>query len=184
MEKPAGSKAVMAYNPANGRERWQVRYSGWSNSSRPIAGGGLTFINTGFQKPELWAVRVDGRGIVTDSHVAWKFQGRVPAISSPLLIDGLIYFVADNQYATCLDATTGEIVWEERIGGRYWASPVYALGRIYFFDEQGKTTVIEAGRTFKVLTVNELDDGFMASPAVIGRSLIVRTKKNLYRIEE
>ena len=179
-----GSKVVMAFNPTTGQELWQVNYSGWSNTPRPLAGFGMTFINTGFQEPELWAVHTNGSGNITDSHVAWKFKEHVSTISSPILLDGLIYFAADSGFATCVNAKTGEKVWQERIGGHYWASPISALGRIYFFSDKGKTTVIEAGRTFKKLATSKLDDGFMASPAIIGKSLILRTKKNLYRIEE
>ena len=70
------------------------------------------------------------------------------------------------------------------IGGTFSASPIYAAGRIYLFNEDGKTTVLEAGREFKVLAENQLDDGFMASPAVAGNALILRTSKDIYRIEQ
>ncbi|MFC1739349.1 PQQ-binding-like beta-propeller repeat protein [Planctomycetota bacterium] len=179
-----GSKAAMAYDPYTGRELWQVRYAGWSNSSRPIAENGMVFINTGFEKPELWAVRLDGRGDVTDSHIAWKCDKKVPTIPSPLVIDGFVYMVSDNGFVSCLQAQTGKLLWQERIGGSFASSPVYTNGRIYFSNQNGKTTVIKAGRTFEVLAVNQLDDGFMASPAVVGRSLIKRTKTHLYCIEE
>jgi outer membrane protein assembly factor BamB len=179
-----GSKAAMAYDPYTGRELWQVRYAGWSNSSRPIAENGMVFINTGFESPQLWAVRLDGRGDVTDSHIVWKCDKKVPTIPSPLVIDGLIYMVDNDGAVSCLEAKTGKLIWRERIGGKYSSSPIYANGRIYFSNHNGKTTVIKAGRTFEVLAVNQLDEGFMASPAVVGRCLIMRTKTHLYRIEE
>ena len=84
----------------------------------------------------------------------------------------------------CLEAKTGEEIWKERIGGNFSASPIVADGKIYFFDEEGKTTIIEAGRKFKVVGKNELEAGFMGSPAVSGDLLILRTKTHLYRIEE
>jgi outer membrane protein assembly factor BamB len=179
-----GSKAAMAYDPYTGRELWQVRYAGWSNTSRPIADNGMVFINTGFESPQLWAVRLDGAGDVTDSHIAWKCDKKVPTIPSPLVIDSLIYMVNNDGVGSCMEAETGKLVWQERIGGRYSSSPVYSNGRIYFSNQKGKTTVIKAGRTFEVLAVNQLDDGFMASPAVVESSLIMRTKTHLYRIEK
>ncbi|MHC4266825.1 MAG: outer membrane protein assembly factor BamB family protein, partial [Planctomycetota bacterium] len=144
----------------------------------------MVFINTGFESPQLWAVRGDGRGDVTDSHIAWKSEKKVPTIPSPLVIDSLIYMVSNDGVVSCLEAETGKEVWRERIGGSFSSSPVYANGRIYFSDQNGKTTVLKAGRAFEVLAVNQLDDGFMASPAVVGRCLIMRTKTHLYRIEE
>ncbi len=91
--------------------------------------------------------------------------------------------VHDRGVAPRVEATTGEIVWQKRIGGAYSASPIYADGRIYFFSEDPKATVIEPARRLEVLAVNELDDGFMASPAVVGKALILRTKTHLYRIQ-
>jgi outer membrane protein assembly factor BamB len=179
-----GSKSGIAYDPSTGKELWQVRYSGWSNSSRPIAENEMAFINTGFESPELWAVRLDGRGDVSDSHVVWKCAKDVPTLPSPIILNGLIYMVSDNGVVSCLESGTGKLVWRERIGGKYMSSPVCASGRIYFSDHKGKTTVIKPGRTFKVLAVNQLDDGFMASPAVVGNSLILRSKTHLYCIEK
>jgi outer membrane protein assembly factor BamB len=151
-----GSKAAMGYDPSTGRELWQVRYAGWSNSSRPIAENGMVFINTGFESPQLWAVRLDGRGDVTDSHVVWKCEKKVPTIPSPLVIDGLIYMVSNDGVVSCLEAGTGKEVWRERIGGSFSSSPIYTNGHIYFSNQNGKTTVIKAGRTFEVLAVNQL----------------------------
>jgi outer membrane protein assembly factor BamB len=179
-----GSKSAWSYDPQTGKEIWQVRYAGWSNSSRTITYKDKVFINTGFDDPQLWAVKLDGQGDITDSHVLWKCEKDVPKIPSSLVIDGLIYMISDKGALTCLDSESGKVVWRERIGGTYVASPIYANGGIYFSDHKGKTTVIKRGRTFKVLAENQLDDGFMASPAVTGNSLILRTKTHLYRIEK
>ena len=180
----AGAKAAMAYLPASGEEVWKIRYDGFSNTSRPLFGQGLAFINTGFGKPELWAVRPEGRGDVTATHVVWKLNKSVPAKPSALLAGQQIYMVDDRGIASCIDARTGEVLWHERIGGEYSSSPVWSDGRIYVFDENGKSTVLADGRQFKLLATNHLDAGCMASPAVAGKSLLVRTKTHLYRIEE
>ena len=144
---------------------------------------GLAFIVTGLMKKELWAVKPDGQGNVTDTHVAWKLTTRVGKYASPLLVDGLIYTAADESFVTCAEAATGQVVWTERIGGKYAASPIYADGRLYFFSQDGATTVLKPGRTFEVLATNALDNGFMASPAVDGKAFYLRTKTHLYRIE-
>ena len=146
-------------------------------------GQGLAFFVTGLTKKELWAVKTDGHGDVTDSHVAWKVARRVGVYASPLLVDGLIYTAADENYVTCVEAATGQIVWTERIGGKYAASPIYADGRLYFCSQQGTTTVLKPGRALSILATNTLADGFMASPAIDGRALILRTRTHLYRVE-
>ena len=92
--------------------------------------------------------------------------------------------VDDGGIASCVVASSGEEVWRERIGGNYSASPLLAPGRVYFFSEEGKAIVVEAGRTFKILAENALEDGFMSSPAASGNALILRTKSHLYRIED
>jgi outer membrane protein assembly factor BamB len=178
-----GAKAGYAYDPRSGRELWKVRHTCHSAAPRPVFGGGLAFIVTGHGKTELWAVRVGGRGDVTDSRVAWKVGRDVPKTPSPVLADGLLYMVSDEGTVTCLEAATGREVWRGRIGGNYAASPIYADGRLYFFSQQGKTTVLKAGRTYEVLATSVLESGFMASPAVSGKALFLRTKTHLYRIE-
>ena len=92
--------------------------------------------------------------------------------------------VDDGGVATCVEAKTGKEVWKERLGGNYSASPIYCGGKVYFFDQDGKATVIKASREYQVMAVNRLEDGFMASPAVSGRALFLRTKSALYRIED
>jgi outer membrane protein assembly factor BamB len=179
----AGAKAAYGYDPRTGRELWRVQYDDWSVAPRPLFDNGLAYIVTGFTKKEMWAVKTDGEGDVTDTAVVWKLKSRVGKYASPLLVNGLIYTAAAESFVSCIDAETGEAVWTERIGGKYAASPVYADGRLYFFSQEGKTTVLQPGRNFEALATNKLDAGFMASPAVSGRALYLRTKTHLYRIE-
>jgi outer membrane protein assembly factor BamB len=113
----------------------------------------------------------------------WRLTRGVPNKPSVLLIDDLLFMTTDAGVASAVEAKTGAVVWTGRIGGTHSASPVYADGRIYFFDEEGKTAVVEAGRTFKLLAENKLGDGFMASPAIAGKAFIVRSRTHLYRIE-
>jgi outer membrane protein assembly factor BamB len=179
----AGAKAAYGYDPRTGRELWRVRYNDWSTAPRPLFDHGLAFFVTGLMMRELWAVKTDGEGDITDTGVVWKFGTHVGKYASPLLVDGLIYTAAEENYVTCLEAATGQAVWKERIGGKYAASPIYADGRLYFFNQQGTTTVLKPGRTFEILATNSLADGFMASPAVSGKVFFLRTRTHLYRIE-
>jgi outer membrane protein assembly factor BamB len=179
-----GAQGSYAYDPATGKELWRVTIRGFSNVARPLFGGGLVLVNSGFGRAQLWAVRPDGQGDVTDTHVAWRATRGIPAKPTPVLVDDLIYMADDRGVASCLELATGETVWQERLGGQFSASPIYADGRIYFFSHDDEATVIRPGRTFQPLAANHLDAGCMASPAVVGNALIVRTKTHLYRIEE
>ena len=178
-----GAFRARAYDPATGKEIWRVRYDeGFSNVPRPIFAHGLVVIATGFQQPSLLAVRPDGTGDVTKTHLAWSLTRGAPLTPSPLAVGDELYVVNDGGIATCLDARTGAIIWQQRLGGTYSASPVFADGRIYFLAEQGVTTVIAPGRQFKRLATNTLDGGLLASMAVSGGSLFLRTDSHLYRL--
>ncbi len=177
------SMAALAYDPRTGEEIWRVRHSGHSTGVRPMFGQGLVFFNTG-ASTELIAVRPDGTGDVTTSHVVWKTHKNVPTIPSSLLIDDAIFSIDNNGVATCLNTKTGETIWSQRVGGRFYASPILVEGRIYLFSVEGKTTVISPERTYHELAVNQLADGFRSSPAVAGRAFFLRTERNLYRIEQ
>ena len=179
----AGAKAAYGYDPRNGHELWRVQYPDYSTAPRPLFNAGLAFFCTGLTKNEMWAVKTDGQGDVTDTKVVWKRKTHIGKYASPLLVDGLIYTAAEESFVTCIEAATGEVVWTERIGGKYAASPIYADGRLYFFSEDGTTTVLKPGRSLEVLATNSLANGFMASPAVDGKAFYLRTKTHLYRIE-
>lgn len=177
------SKAALAYDPQTGEEIWRIRFAEFSPVARPVFGSGLVFINTGFGKAQLIAVR-PGEGDITDSHIVWRQKQSVPSKTSQLVVDGLLYMIHDSGVATCLEAESGKIVWRHRIGGNFSSTPLYAEGRLYFFNQEGVATVIEAGREFKPIAENTLDSGFMASPAVAEGALYLRTEKHLYRIEK
>jgi outer membrane protein assembly factor BamB len=179
-----GGKALYGYDPMTGKERWRVETrENHSPSGRPVSGHGLVFYANGWDTAQLLAVRPGGSGNVTATHVAWRFTRSVPLKPSVLVVGDLIYMVNDVGIATAVEARTGQMIWQSRVGGTFSASPIHAGGRIYMFDEDGKTTVIEAGRAFKLLAENQLDNGVMASPAVAGNALFLRTTHDVYRIE-
>ena len=180
-----GGKAAYAYDPMTGKERWRLEERGsHSASTRPVVGHGMIFYPTGFDSPKLVAVRPEGSGDITATNVVWRFTRSVPNKPSILLVGDVIYMINDVGMASAVDAKSGEMVWQSRVGGTFSASPIHAAGRVYVFDEDGKTTVLEAGREFKILAQNQLDNGFMASPAVAGDALFVRTRTDMYRIEQ
>jgi outer membrane protein assembly factor BamB len=180
-----GSKATYGYDPMTGKELWRLEEpANFSASTRPVAGFGLVFYPTGFPTGQLLAVRPDGRGDVTRTHVAWRVTRGVPQKPSVLLVGDLLFMISDGGIAMCVEAKTGTIVWRARVGGTFSASPVSADGRVYLFSEEGKATVIAAAREYKVLASNQLDEGFMASPAIADRALFLRTVTHLYRIEQ
>jgi len=178
-----GAYRATSYDPQTGKELWRVGYAdGFSNVPRPVYGHGLVYIATGFQQPSLLAVRADGTGDVTRTHISWRLDRGAPLTPSPLLVGDELYVVSDLGIATCLDARTGEVRWRERLPGNYSASPVFADDRIYFLSEEGVATIIAPGTTFHILATNTLDGTTLASIAVSGGSLFIRSDTNLYRI--
>ena len=180
-----GALRAIAYEPRTGKEIWQVKYGeGFSNVPRPVFGHGLVFICTGFQQASLLAIKPDGRGDITKSKIVWRLDRGVPLTPSPLLVGDELYMVSDNGIATSVDAKTGQELWRARVGGNHSASPIYADGKIYFLSEEGESVVIAPGRQLKHLATNQLDGPTLASIAVSGSSLFIRSATHLYRISE
>lgn len=178
------SGAVIAYDPADGKELWRVKHDGYSVIPRPVFGHGLLFLSTGYDRPKIMAIRPDGRGNVTKTHVAWTSPKAAPHAPSPLLVGDELYSISDGGVAACFDARTGEVHWQERIGGNFSASPLYADGRIYVLSEEGVTTVLRAGTNFEVLATNAIREKTLASLAAADGALYLRTERYLYRIQE
>ncbi len=179
-----GAMAGYAYDPMTGRELWRItERAQHSASTRPVYGHGLLFYPTGFAKGQLLAVDPGASGEATGTHIRWRLKRSVSNKPSVLLIDELIFMIDDGGIASCIEAKTGNIVWSERVGGNFSASPATDGRRIFFFSEEGKATAIAAARQFEILAESQLDGGFMASPAVRGTAWILRTKTHLYRIE-
>ena len=180
-----GAYRATAYDPLTGKEIWRVGYAdGFSNVPRPVFGHGLVYIATGFQQPSLLAVRADGAGDVTKTHIAWTLKRGAPLTPSPLLVGDELFVVNDGGIASCLDAKTGATHWVQRIGGAFSASPVFADGRVYFLSEEGTSTVLAAGKEFRKLAESTLDGAILASMAVSERSIFIRTMSHLYRVAQ
>ena len=190
IETPSGPQVVCpggdltaAYDPKTGEEIWRVTYDGFSVVPRPVYAHGLVFVVTGFYTPAVLAIRPDGQGDVTKTHIVWQERRGAPLTPSPIVVGDGLYMVSDNGIASCLDAKTGRRWWQGRLGGSFSASPIAAGDRLYFTSETGETTVVEAAREFRKLAENRLDGAMLASPAVEGKSLLMRSETHLYRIE-
>ena len=177
-----GADWLYAYDPADGRELWKLKYGnlGFSLSSRAVVGHGMLFLATGFMRSEIHAYRLDGRATPT---LAWKYAKGAPTMSSPILVGDELYFVADNGgMLTCLDAKTGAEVYRERLGGNHSASPILADGHLLFPSREGVTSVVAPGRAFRLIAKNTLPGKILASPVADGDSLFLRTDTAVYRI--
>lgn len=176
-----GTSRVVAYDPATGREIWQADYDGYSVIPRPVYAHGLVFVSSGYNNPTLLALRPGG-GKENRAQVAWQSKRNAPHTPSLLAVGDELYSVTDAGIASCFDAKSGKLHWQQRLGGNYSASPLYGDGKIYFQSEQGVGTVIRAGREYAELARNDIGSRTLASYAVIDSDLLIRTESNLYRI--
>lgn len=179
----AGSGVVNALDPLTGTEIWKTRYDqGFSVVPRPVYAHGLVYVTTGYAKPSLMAIRADGQGDVTETHVAWTIDKYVPHNPSMVVVGDEIYFVADNGLLTCADAKTGAVHYQERCTGPISASILYADGKLYLQDEKGVGFVVKPGKAFQVLAKNDLGERSLASYAVVDNDLLIRTEGHLWRV--
>ncbi len=178
-----GAGGTYAYDPSTGRPLWRVSTgTGFSVVPRPVFAHGLIFVNTDYDFPKLYAIRPGGEGDVPSTHLQWEIKRGAPSTPSPLVVGDELYFVSDAGIATCADAKTGEVRWNERLGGGFSASPVHAEGRVYFQNEEGVGFVVKAGKSFELLAKNELGERTLASYAVDDGALFIRGAENLYRV--
>jgi outer membrane protein assembly factor BamB len=179
-----GSNCVLALDPKTGETIWDVRFDGYSVIPKPLLHHGWVYISTGFDRASMLAIRPDGRGIVTDTHVQWKLDKNIPKTPSMVAYQEHVYSVSDDGIMLCVDAATGEVVYRSRLGGNFSASPLLIGDRLYFTDEQGVTTVARAGgEAAEILAENDLGERTLASAAVSGNAIFMRTADALYRIE-
>lgn len=176
------ASATIAYNPKTGEPVWTVHHGGMNAAARPLFGNGLIYINAADGPSPLIAVKPNGEGDISKTNIAWRSNKQIPKRSSQILIGDLLFLMNDAGVASCLDAKTGEEIWSKRLSGAYWASPLTADGLIYCFSQDGTVPVFKASRTFELVAESKLGDGFNASAAVAGKSLILRSKSHLYRV--
>ena len=178
---------TVAHDVQTGDEVWRVITGGMNQAMRPVMADGLIYLSACHPTNGLLTVRADGTGDLTKSLV-WKVEKTPPTRPSPVVAGGHVYMVNDTGIAFCLDAKTGKAKWQERLDGRFSASPVLADGKLYFFAESGKGVgkgyVIAAKPEYELVSENRLDMGCRASPAAVGDELFVRTETHLYCISK
>ncbi|HMJ92272.1 MAG TPA: PQQ-binding-like beta-propeller repeat protein, partial [Candidatus Acidoferrum sp.] len=174
---------MQGFDPKTGELIWSVYQQGEGVSPSPALGDGMLFASSGFEKTTLRGIKLgSARGDLTESHIAWEQKKGVPTQPSPIFVKPFLYAITDGGIASCFKPENGEIVWQERVGGNFSASPVHAGGHIYFLNEAGETTVIASGTEFKVLAKNKIEGRCQASMAVSGGRFFIRTDKQLFCI--
>jgi outer membrane protein assembly factor BamB len=201
------NQRLMAYNLADGAERWWTGGLPPCGKSTPVVGDGLVFLaapdiilETAAEKrnPEraaqfyannaarVMAVRPGGKGEVKKSNIAWSEKKGVPGVPSPLYYKGRLYTFQNNGIVFCRVAKSGELVYSGRLGaaGYYYSSPVAADNKVYIGSEDGVVVVLDAGETLNILATNKLDGAILATPALVDRNIYVRTENHLYAFGE
>jgi outer membrane protein assembly factor BamB len=170
---------VQGYDPYTGERIWTAYSQGEGVVPSIVLGDGLIFTSSGFEKSTIRTYKTGGRGDVTNTHVAWEQTKGVPHIPSFLYLKPNLYALHEGGV---LRAATGEVVWQERVGGAYWSSPVYADRRIYLLDEECQTTIIQPGDKLEIIGKNPLAGRCQASMAVSGGQLFIRSDTQIYAI--
>lgn len=176
------SVGIAAHSLATGETLWHFREDNRFPVPMPLQHNGVIYASRGYRSSPFMAITPGGRGDIASSHVIWRVPSGGPYISSLVHYEGLIYMMGDVGVLTVTDAKTGERVYQERLGGVYSASPVAADGKIYLLSEDGETIVLAAGRTPRVLARNRLPARQLASPAISGGRLFVRSDDQLFAI--
>jgi outer membrane protein assembly factor BamB len=180
-----GGNVLDAYDPATGKRLWTCdAFKGNRVISGPTLAGDTVYAVQGMKGP-LFAVRVEDKDKAKAGDVLWQFKkGENPDAASPAFAKGLVFLATNAGQGICVDAATGKQLWSERLANQFRATPLVAGNRVYFFGKEGKTVVVEASREFKTVAQSEIDEDTVASPAVAGADLFIRTRGNLYRIGE
>ena len=182
----SGTEAVIAYDPATGKEFW--RHKGVESNAipSPVANNEMVFLVAGFPAKIAMAIRLGQRGDLTDTpNVPWKYAKGTAYVPSPILYGDYLYLTTDRGILTCLDAKTGEVKYE---GGRipipatFTASPVAFEGKILMTSEDGDTFMVKAGPKHEILGTNSVGEPVYASPAIADGRIFIRGEKNLYCI--
>lgn len=184
-----GATYCAAYDPNTSKEIWKVVFGDDSTIAMPVFANGLVIFNTGSVFPaegnnfsKILAVDPRGEGDITGTNIKWELLNKELQLGTPVAWNGLMYLVNSANQAMCVDVNTGELIWSDRLKGKYNASPVYAAGNIYFPEVRGKVTAIKAGRELNILAENELEGQIWATPAVLRGAILLRTSEYLYRI--
>ena len=176
------SRGVEAFDAGSGEPLWHVLEDNRFPIPMPVHHQGVLYLSRGYRSSPYLAVRLGGKGDVSNSHVVWKTPTGAPYVSSLLYYDGLIYMATEMGIVTAINPASGQSVWRERIGGVYTASPIGGDGKVYLASETGETVVLRAGPKPEVLSRNRLNTHIVASPAVARGRLFFRGDDELIAV--
>ena len=176
------SEGVEGYDARTGEKLWHFAEANRFAIPAPVHSNATIYMTRGYRSGPYMALKAGGRGDIKDTHINWHVDTGAPYVSSLIHYQGLIYMANGLGIVTCVDAETGQRIWQERLGGVYSATPVAADGKIYLFSESGEALVLRAGRKPEVLARNKLNEHFIASPAIADGKLFVRSDLNLIAI--
>ena len=176
------SHRIESFDPETGELLWYAGEATTLAIPMPVSHDGILYASRGYSSGPYASIRGGGRGDVSGSHIRWRFPTGAPYVSSLLYYQGLVYMANENGIVTAIDAETGSLIWRERLGDVFTASPIAADGKIYLLGESGKTVVLEAGRTFRIVAENALSERSLASPAVSEGQIFIRTDQHLFCI--
>lgn len=178
----SGSKRVVGMDPRDGQLRWHVEGPTEQYVASMVYDGRYFFMAAGFPTYHVMAIRPDGHGDVTESHVAWHTTDARCYVPSPVLAEGFLFVADDRGTAAAFDAATGERLWRERLGREFSASLVTAAGLVYFVAEDGATHVVDPQRNFEKIAENPLGESTFASPAIARGQFYIRGEAHLFCI--
>lgn len=175
-----GPNRTRSYDPGSGELLWLCDGPAQFDAATVGVGADAVYSTGGHPEKVLLAIKADGSGNVTSTHVKWKSDRKAGYVPTPLVGGAFVYAVADKGMMRCYDADSGKVVWERHLQTQFYSSPVLVGERIYLFDRKGKGFIMQAGGTFKMLAENTLDDGVFATPVIAGGRIYLRTLGDLY----
>jgi outer membrane protein assembly factor BamB len=179
----SGSKCVASYDPHDGSRHWIIDGPTEQFVASLVYNGRLLFLTAGYPELHMLAIRPDGRGNVTDTHIAWRTTKGASYVPSPIAEGDYFLVVSDGGIASCFEADTGRRAWMERLGTHFSSSPVSAGGLVYFTDDDGQTTVVRPGEKLEVVARSTLGERVFASPAISGGRIYFRGEGHLIAVE-
>lgn len=181
----SGDQCVASYHPGTGERHWIIDGPTEQFVASPVYSGktGLVYITGGFPQHHILAIRPDGSGNITDTHIAWRTTEGAAYVPSPIIEGDYFLVIADSGIAHCFEAASGKLAWKKRLGEQH-ASLVSAEGRVYFLNDKGTTTVIKPGPELNILAQNELGEKCFASPAISNGRIYIRAARHVYCIAE
>ncbi len=181
----SGTENLIAYDPRTGNEIWKTEGVGGNSVHTPVFGHGMVYVSTGYPNKNVMAVRLNPAP--GEERIAWTYKKGTGYIPNAILYGDYLYFMTDAGLLTCVDALTGKLQYDSKrfpTPGHFAGAPVAFDGKVLITSQDGDTYVLKAGPEHEILSTNSLGEGVVASLAIAGDSIYIRSDKNLYRIRQ